>query len=130
MQYSINRQTITAGVRIGKLDRWKKARRKCGSTRVPRVVLGVAPETVGGCGPSLLGAINSGRTSADPIRWDAELNPPEAGATHSFRRNLPILACRAEASAKARSKASCFSQRRKFTGRRWYTKLPRCGLDL
>jgi hypothetical protein len=50
---------------------------------------------------SLCGAINSGRLSAKPFRRDAELNPPEAGATNSIPRHLPLLACQAEALAKA-----------------------------
>jgi hypothetical protein len=50
------------------------------STRVSRVVSGVTPET---CGWSRLLCFSNtgGFLSADAIRRDAELNPPEAGAT-------------------------------------------------
>jgi len=44
----------------------------------------------------LLGAINSGCSSANPIRRVAELHPPEAGATTAF-----VVACQAVALAKA-----------------------------
>ena len=54
------------------------------STRVPRVVSGVAPETSGGWSLNSPGAGDSERPSALPIRRDAELDPRDAGATPAF----------------------------------------------
>lgn len=53
----------------------------CGGTRVPRVVSGVAPETDGGHRLWVLVPIVSHSPFTVAIRRDAELNPPEAGAT-------------------------------------------------
>jgi hypothetical protein len=56
-----------------------------GGTRVSRVVSGVAPETLGKPDTdfSFIAWMSS---RPDATRWDAALNPPEAGATNEFHR--------------------------------------------
>ncbi len=64
-----------------------------GSTGVPPVVSGVAPETVQRQATTLSSIVNPQRSSFDEIRRDAEFNPRDAGATQLIVlvRSLPQL---------------------------------------